>query len=135
MKPATLDVEARKPVWEALSTLFLDTDVSLDREYRAAKLAESPYTLGELDQILHDEVFPVCSWNWFLIAGEWAGFDSEALARAILRRLGRRFRFRVGFGHHLIVRSREWKRTKALIEAKRLFGGGAGCRRDLTDGE
>ena len=61
MKPATLDMQARSPVWEALSTLFLDTDVSLLREYRATKLAESPYTLEELEQILCDEVFRVCS--------------------------------------------------------------------------
>ena len=77
MKPATLDVQARSPVWEALSTLFLDTDVSLLREYRATKLAESPYTLEELEQILCDEVFRVCSLNFFSIAGEWAGFDPE----------------------------------------------------------
>jgi hypothetical protein len=119
MKLATLDVEARRPVWEALSTLFLDTDVSLLHEYRATKLAESPYTLEELEQILRDEVFPVCSWNFFSIAGEWAGFDPGWLEKTILRRLGRRFRFRIGFGPHLFVRSREWKRTMAAIRAKR----------------
>jgi hypothetical protein len=119
MKSETPDIEARRPVWEALSTLFLDTDVSLLHEYRATKLAESPYTLEDLEQILCDEVFPVCRWNFFSIAGEWAGFDPEWLEKAILRRLGRRFRFRVGFGPRLFIRSREWKLTVAAIKAKR----------------
>jgi hypothetical protein len=119
MKPATLDIEARRPVWEALSTMFLDTDVSLLLEYRATKLAESPYTLEDMEQILRDEVYPVCSWNLFSIAGEWAGFDPGWLEKTILRRLGRRFRLRFGFGPRLFVRSGEWKGTMAAVQAKR----------------
>jgi len=120
LKPAYLDIEARKPVWEALSTLFLDTNVSLLREYRTDKLAESPFTLEELEEILRDEVFPICSWNWFSIAGVWAGFDPEFLEKSILQRLHRRFKLRIGLGQYFIVRSKEWKHTKAAIEAKRV---------------
>jgi hypothetical protein len=119
MRAAVQDLEARRPVWEALSTLFLDTDVSLLRDDRARQLADSPYTPQELDRILRDEVFPVCSWNSVSIAGEWAGFDPQWLEAAILRRLARRFRLRLGFGHLVFVRSREWKRTKASVQAIR----------------
>jgi hypothetical protein len=57
MKNAEEDLDARRPVWEAFSTLFLDTDTSLHREYRSRLLARSPYSLPELEQILRDEVF------------------------------------------------------------------------------
>lgn len=124
MTPAAEDLKTRKPVWEALSTLFLDTDVSLFREWRAEKLAESAYSIEEIEEILRDEVFPVCSWNRFGVAGEWAGFDPDWLQERILRRSRRRFRWRLGFGHLLITRSKEWRRTKELVLG--LKGRGAG---------
>jgi len=114
-----LDLATRRPVWEALSTLFLDTDVSLLRDYRARLLAASPYGIEELERILRDEVFPVCSWNMFSVAGEWAGFDPEWLEARIIRRLDRRFRIRLGFGHRLVVHGREWRATRETVEAIR----------------
>lgn len=57
------DIGHRRPVWEALSSLFLDTDTSIARPWRARVLAASPYSLAELDDILMDEVYPVCRWN------------------------------------------------------------------------
>lgn len=119
MKTAADDLEARRPVWEALSTLFLDTDTSLLRQYRAKLLAESPYSVTELETILRDEVFPICSWNMMSIAGEWAGFDPSWLEQKILRRLRARHRWRLGFGHRLIVRSPEWRRTRRAVEVLR----------------
>ena len=115
VRPAEEDIEARLPAWDALSSLFLDTDITLLREWRATQLSKSPYTVEELDTILRDEVFPVCSWNMFSIAGEWAGFDTDWLRSAVLKHLKRRFRLRLGFGHRLITRSREWRRTKDLV--------------------
>lgn len=109
------DLEARRPVWDALSTLFLDTELSLLRDHRARLLAESPYTLEELDQILRDEVFSVCSLNQASIAGEWLGFDPDWLEAKIVERLAGRRRFRIGFGHRLFLRSREWRRTKRRV--------------------
>jgi hypothetical protein len=38
LKLPSEDLEQRRPVWEALSTLFLDTDVSLLRNERASSL-------------------------------------------------------------------------------------------------
>ena len=120
MKPEDIDIEARRPVWEALSTLFLDTDVTLLRDYRVGKLAESPYTLDELEEILREEVFPVCSWNLFSVAGVWSGFDQEFLEKAIMKRMRRRFKMSLGLGRSFITRSEEWKHTKAAIQEKRV---------------
>ncbi|MGH7937882.1 MAG: DUF7079 family protein, partial [Chthoniobacterales bacterium] len=72
MPPAGDDLKHRRPVWEALSTLFLDTDTSLDRQWRARILADSTYSLDELEEILLAEVHPACSGNLRSIAGEWA---------------------------------------------------------------
>ena len=87
-----VDLQARRAVWEALSSLFLDTDTSLDREWRAKLLAASPYSVPELEQILIDHVYPVCRANLFSIAGEWSGFDPEWLEKRIMRRLQSPFR-------------------------------------------
>ena len=85
MKAATEDISQRRPVWEALSELFLDTELQLDDLQRlGSSLAASPYTLEEIEAILYDEVYPVCIWNLRCVAGEWAGFNGDALQEAIL---------------------------------------------------
>ena len=90
VKPAADDLAARQPVWEALSDMFLDTDTSLSRQWRAEQLVASPYSIEQLEFILIDEVYPVCRYNLLSVAGEWAGFDPEWLQANILRRLGSR---------------------------------------------
>ena len=85
LRPAELDLERRRPVWLALSDLFLDTDVNLLREGNARTLAASAYSMDELDTILREEVYPACSFNLAQVAGEWAGFDADWLERRILR--------------------------------------------------
>ncbi len=102
LRPAGSDLAGRRTVWLALSDLFLDTDVNLFREGDIRTLAASPYSLDELDAILREEVYPACSFNLTLVAGEWAGFDADWLERRILcggpppwswrRRLGRYLR-------------------------------------------
>jgi hypothetical protein len=80
------DVESRRPVWIALSELFLDTTLdSADIDRIAKTLAGSRYSLGELDRILLWEVYPACHRNLWSIAGEWAGFDPGWLESRILR--------------------------------------------------
>jgi hypothetical protein len=122
MKPEPLsaaEIEVRRPVWDALSTLFLDTDVSLDLEHRAAVLTASPYSIAELERILSDEVFPICSWNLLSVAGVWTGFDQGWLEDQILSHMKRRFRLRFGFGHLLFLRSGNWLKTRRAIETLR----------------
>jgi hypothetical protein len=73
----------RRPVWEALSELYLDTDTTPFEHRIASLLAESPYTLEEIEDILIYEVRPVCVWNAFY--WEWTGFDPDWLEREIVR--------------------------------------------------
>jgi len=58
VKPAPEDPEHRRPVWQALSDLFLDTDTSISRSWRVGILSASPYSIDELQEILLDEVYP-----------------------------------------------------------------------------
>src|SRR3954451_19705279 len=122
MTPASNDLENRMPVWDALSSLFLDTDVSLSRDWRARILAQSPFSIAELEEILTEEVSPVCSWNLLSVAGEWAGFDPEWLRDSILRQAERRS-WLSRLGRKRILKSREWHATRALAEHLRTSAG------------
>ena len=93
MNAASEDVANRGPVWDALSALFLDTELEpSDFERLGRTLADSPYTLEELDAIFYDEVYPICISNLFNFFGEWAGFDSAWLRAEILKRQESRLR-------------------------------------------
>ncbi len=87
MNPVVEDLPSRRAAWEALSDLYLDTDVSLSRSWRIEKLSESSYTITELEQILIDEIYPICKYNLLSVAGVWTGFDPVWLEGEILRRL------------------------------------------------
>ncbi|WP_449224631.1 DUF7079 family protein [Aquisphaera giovannonii] len=85
MSGAREDLHRRRPVWRALSELFLDTELQeLDLAWIASVLAESNYTDEELHDILFREVFPACIPNLRHPAGEWAGFDMEWLEQRVL---------------------------------------------------
>ncbi|GAA0422303.1 hypothetical protein GCM10009133_33580 [Cocleimonas flava] len=80
---ATLTI--RKPLWVALSDLFLDTELQQhDLAFIARRMHESGYSLEEINDILMFEVFPVCIANLHSVAGEWAGFDEKWVVNAIL---------------------------------------------------
>ena len=86
MKPAHHDVENRRSVWHALSDLFLDTELQdHDLAEIARILVQSPYSLGDIEEILFREVYPVCIPNLWCVAGEWDGFDREWLEQCILK--------------------------------------------------
>ncbi|MBK1884526.1 hypothetical protein JIN85_19070 [Luteolibacter pohnpeiensis] len=81
-------VEERLPVWNALSELFLDTELQEDDHQSIARvLAASPYTEKKLDEILRFEVTPVLKWNLLSIADEWAGFDEAWLREKLEPRI------------------------------------------------
>ena len=87
VEPAEHDLANRLPVWVALSDLYLDTELSAhDFERLAETLAASPYTTGELEQILLAEVHPACFANLLSVAGVWSGFDPCWLRQRILGR-------------------------------------------------
>ncbi len=111
------EIVHRRPVWDALSTLFLDTDVSLSREFRATTLAQSKYSIEELQEILVSEIYPICRTNLLQIAGEWAGFDVDWLENKIRKRNSSIFKFLhwLNLGKITVHLSLEWYRTKKSI--------------------
>lgn len=84
------ELAARRPVWIALSELFLDTDVRIWYVNILRALAASPYTEEQLRFILDNEVAPVLEGNLLSVAGEWAGFDESWLVGAIAERCCKR---------------------------------------------
>jgi hypothetical protein len=87
LTPAASDLVNRRPVWLALSALYLDTEQTpAMRDGDARVLAQSPYTLDDLRTILAEEVHPACAANLASPAGEWAGFDEAWLEQRILAR-------------------------------------------------
>ncbi|HUP41022.1 MAG TPA: hypothetical protein VM115_12940 [Vicinamibacterales bacterium] len=106
-------------MWAALSTLFLDTDVSLLRDYRAKILSASPYGVADLETILAEEVFPLCIGNLFSVAGEWAAFNEDWLEQQITKHVSARFRLRLGIGFFFVRRSQEWRATRQAVERLR----------------
>jgi hypothetical protein len=84
MTPAALDLDARRPVWLALSDLYLDTEYRGYVRNAARELARSSFNLAELRSILCDEVHPVLARNLCVTAGVWDQFDQAWLAECIL---------------------------------------------------
>jgi hypothetical protein len=79
------DLTHRRPVWDALSVLFLDTELTeADIAASAMILARSPYTNEELAAIYHAEVAPVCESNIGMAPGFWAYFPDRWVEQAIL---------------------------------------------------
>lgn len=80
-RPPDLEADAdalrhRHALWEALSELWLDTELQpRDIERIARVIAASPYSLAQVRAIHDFEVAPAVSANLSQVAGEWAGFD------------------------------------------------------------
>jgi hypothetical protein len=107
----------RRPVWEALSELFLDTELQPeDFQSLGRILAASPYTLDEIEDILYGEVYPICIWNLLSVAGEWAGFDIDCLQEAIQKRQRSWLKLPrfLQMGHWLI--REPWQKIKQVIQ-------------------
>lgn len=81
-------IQQRRPVWAALSQLWLDTELSAEDLERIARvMAESGLSIEQLRQVYAVEVAPVVSPNLRGVAGEWAGFDEDWLCSQIVRNL------------------------------------------------
>lgn len=77
------NLPARQRVWVALASMFLNADVAPSRGARAQALADSPYAAEVLEQILMDEVYPVCWASLNAAQGEAVSFPPERLVAAI----------------------------------------------------
>ncbi len=77
-----VEIERRRPVWNAMSDVFLDTETRWAMPHVALVLVRSGYSEDELDAIWEHEIVPECVSNLSQVAGEWALFvlDEEALA-------------------------------------------------------
>ena len=99
----TAEIESRKPVWMALSDLWLDTELAEADLCRIARvLAQSKYDLDTLRSIYLFEVAPVVYQNLLCVAGAWAGFDPEWLFSEIIKRT-----YKAGVRHKLCCRLRK----------------------------
>lgn len=112
------DLERRKPVWTALSALWLDTELD-DADLRgiADALAASGYTVAELRAIYLDELAPVLGPNLASVAGVWAGFDEAWLHEQARRQAEHPGRLRWLSPGRLLTRAIEadWQRLVALL--------------------
>ncbi len=116
MRAPSLELERRRPVWDALADLFLDTEKQPEDHRRIARvLSASGYSESELEQILRREVGPLLWANLISAAGEWACFDLGWLEAEILRREHRRwFRWLPGVMTIKMVRH-DWACIRALL--------------------
>ena len=119
MLASSSELDARIPVWVALSDLYLDTDVSLSYDYIVRTLVASPYSLDALHEMLMYDVHPVLYPNLLSMAGEWGGFDEAWLIERILvaRKQPRwRRRFTQWFVRDIGV---QWRTLAPMIVAAR----------------
>ena len=119
VKLDAIELERRRPVWLAMSELFLDTQLD-DCEYEriANVLYESQYSREQLRHILRDEVGSACVFNMLCVAGVWDGFDPVWLEAMILRRRLPGMRYLWGALAMRLIRP-DWERVAALLDRLR----------------
>ena len=108
------DLERRRPVWDVMSDVFLDTETRWEMPRIALALARSGYSAAELEAIWEHEIVPECAWNLLQVAGEWALFvvDEDRLTeraegkRSLLDRM-------MGVASPLVLGS-QWRAIKAM---------------------
>ena len=113
----------RFPVWESLSELFLDTEITeCTRAHIASVLANSEYSLEVLQDILYYEVYPVLKYNLLSVAGEWAGFNREWLIESLVPKINKRSMFSLPLFNKWMF-DKEWKEIYLRISSLRLQQG------------
>jgi len=140
MNDEVLDLASRRPVWEALAALWLDTELTDgELDHIAGVLAASPYSLPEMRAIHDYEVAPVLWVNLVTVVGEWAGFDNDWLAERChshaQRRGSRCYRLRIGLQRPLFrfFVDADWRRLVLRVEARLRAGQGVAAD-TRTDG-
>lgn len=120
--PAKEDLLRRRWIWQALSDLFLDDEITEDTlQYIARIAAECGYTQEDLESIYRREVAPAVGFNLLDAAGTWGYFDTVWLEERILRPSGSGSwldRWLLAPLAVSLLRS-EWKRLRALLEEQR----------------
>jgi hypothetical protein len=89
--PTEEQILERMPVWDALSELFLDDELSQeDCRRMASVLARSRYSVEALQEILRHEVYPACSLNLISVAGAWGAWGEDWIRERIAPRYNQR---------------------------------------------
>lgn len=117
------ELQRRRPVWTTLSELWLDMELDRrDLERIAGTLADSGYSIGELDEIYLYEVAPVVSSNLRVPAGVWEAFDPDWLhaqvqQRAEHRSVWLRLWISIGVGRHWLTSTtrKEWEEIRSMM--------------------
>ncbi|WP_298609763.1 hypothetical protein [uncultured Thiothrix sp.] len=109
-------IETRRPVWFAMSQLFLQSEYKDDVETVAKTLAESPYSLPELEAILRYEVTPVLKADLSIFAWPGDAYDKDALELQLTRRINQKPWFKFGLPKSI---RHDWQTLQQLIEAER----------------
>lgn len=120
------EIERRKPVWAALSELWLDTELTEDDLQRLVEVMKrSGYSVPQLRDIYLFEVGPVVFPNLLTVAGEWVGFDegwlfAEATKRARRRSLSLRAFVKLGIGKWIMTfaTERHWDTLVKMLETE-----------------
>jgi hypothetical protein len=120
------EIERRKPVWAALSELWLDTELTQDDLQRiAGVMKRSTYSVSQLREIYLFEVAPVLFGILFTVAGTWSGFDeewlfTEATKRARSRSWNLRLFVRTGIGKWLMTYAteRHWNALVIMMDTE-----------------
>jgi len=109
------ELERRRPVWVALSELWLDNELDdALRERLAEELARSPFDEPELRAIHEHEVAPALASNLASVAGEWGGFDPLLLEARCLAAAERRPSAAVRWFEHVLHPGRRSSVREAL---------------------
>ena len=121
MQPPNQDIDNRAPVWEALSNLFLDTDLEpYDYEHIARACDHSPYSLAELEAILFNEVWPVFKANLSSVAGEWAGWNRDDIVDEIIKTYKTTWRLPWYLNPRKRSLYNEWSKVKAYCKVEQI---------------
>lgn len=106
--------ENRLKLWQALATLFLDTEITdSDFDYIARVVLETGYSSNEVRAILWGEVFPVLEANLRSVAGEWAGWTNAWLLEHL--KVGKDLEVRPAAGHVGKEIARCWDQLAARL--------------------
>ena len=123
--PDETEIERRKPVWTALSDLWLDTELDeSDLSYIAREMHDSGYSIEELRHIYLFEVAPAVYWNLLGFAGVWGCFDIVWLHDTILNSLRKRNRLGtwwIGVRRRRMTYATEhhWSDLRRRVQARR----------------
>lgn len=114
-------IMTHKPLWLALSNLFLDTEITDNtRKHIARIVLQSPLTREQVHQVLWLEVFPALCENLRIVTGEWAGFNETWLVNRIINVLSGVEKSRFSFGLISVkqvtsIIDDEWRRCCTFI--------------------